>query len=78
MVIGYAAYSFINCFSGYHQVRIHENDRYKTTFITEWGVICMGRDAFWFKECSTDTPEDRQPDLQGVFERFYEVVFGRL
>ena len=29
-VIGYAAYSFIDCFSGYHQVHIHENDRYKT------------------------------------------------
>ena len=37
-VIGYAAYSFIDCFPGYHQVHIHENDRYKTTFITEWGA----------------------------------------
>ena len=37
-VIGYAAYSFIDCFSGYHQVCIHEDDRYKTTFITEWGA----------------------------------------
>ena len=37
-VIGYAAYSFINHFSGYHQVHIHANDRYKTAFITTWGV----------------------------------------
>ena len=37
-VDGYAAYSFIDCFSGYHQVHIHENDRYKTAFITEWGA----------------------------------------
>ena len=37
-IIGYAAYSFIDYFSSYHQVHIHENDRYKTTFITEWGA----------------------------------------
>ena len=37
-IIGYAAYSFIDYFSGYHQVHIHENDRYKTAFITEWGA----------------------------------------
>ena len=37
-VIGYATYSFIDCFSGYHQVHIHADDRYKTAFITEWGA----------------------------------------
>ena len=37
-VIGYAAYSFIDCFSGYHQVHIHADDRYKTAFITKWGT----------------------------------------
>ena len=37
-VIGYVAYSFIDCFLGYHQVHIHENDRYKTAFIIEWGA----------------------------------------
>ena len=37
-VIGYAAYSFIDCFSGYHQVHIHADDRYKTAFITKWGA----------------------------------------
>ena len=37
-VIGYAAYSFIDCFSGYHQVHIHTDDRYKTAFVTVWGA----------------------------------------
>ena len=42
IVIGYAAYSFIDCFSGYHQVHIHADDRYKTAFITEWGAyVCL-------------------------------------
>ena len=32
---GQEVYSFIDGFSGYHQIRIHAEDRYKTTFATE-------------------------------------------
>jgi hypothetical protein len=34
---GEEAYSFIDGFSSYHQIRIAPEDRYKTTFATEWG-----------------------------------------
>ena len=34
---GQEVYFFTDGFSGYHQIRIHEEDRYKTTFATEWG-----------------------------------------
>jgi len=34
---GQEAYSFTDRFSGYHQIRIHEADRHKTTFAIEWG-----------------------------------------
>ena len=32
---GHEIYSFIDGFSGYHQIRIHPEDRHKTTFATE-------------------------------------------
>ena len=34
---GQEVYSFIVGFSGYHQIKIHEEDRHETTFATEWG-----------------------------------------
>jgi hypothetical protein len=35
-VRGQEAYSFTDKFSGYHQINIESEDRYKTTFSTEW------------------------------------------
>jgi hypothetical protein len=34
---GHKVYSFTNGFSGYHQIKIAQEDRYKTMFSTEWG-----------------------------------------
>ena len=34
---GQEVYSFTNGFSRYHHIRIHEEDRNKTTFSIEWG-----------------------------------------
>lgn len=37
-IISYEAYSFVDGFSRYHEVRIHKEDGSKTTFITKWSV----------------------------------------
>jgi hypothetical protein len=34
---GHEAYSLTHGFSSYHQIKITQEDRYKTTFATEWG-----------------------------------------
>ena len=34
---GHKAYSFTDGFLGYHQIKITQEDRHKTTFATEWG-----------------------------------------
>eukprot|EP00253_Pinus_taeda_P036421 PITA_36421 len=33
------AYSFVDGFSGYHQIKITPEDRRKTTFVIEWGCF---------------------------------------
>jgi hypothetical protein len=39
IIARYEAYSFLNGYSGYHQISIALEDRYKTTFVTDWGAF---------------------------------------
>jgi len=36
---GYEAYSFLDRYSGYHHIFIAPKDRYKTTFVANWGAF---------------------------------------
>jgi hypothetical protein len=38
-ITGYEAYSFLDGYSGYHQIYIALEDRYKTTFIIDRGTF---------------------------------------
>ena len=33
-------FSFMDGFSGYNQIKMAEEDRIKTTFVTTWGTFC--------------------------------------
>ena len=46
-------YSFIDGFSGYHQIRIVKEDCYKTAFFTEWGCFQYHCHAIWAEECTS-------------------------
>jgi hypothetical protein len=48
-VAGKESYSFTDEFSGYHQVRIIEEDTKKTTFINEWGSFTYNVMPFGLK-----------------------------
>jgi hypothetical protein len=48
-VAGKESYSFTDGFLGYHQVRIVEEDKKKTTFITEWGSFAYNVMPFGLK-----------------------------
>lgn len=46
-------YSFTDGFSGYHHVRIAEEDKTKTTFTTEWGSFAYHMMPFGLKNAPT-------------------------
>jgi hypothetical protein len=38
-IAGYEAYSFLDGYSGYHQISIVLEEKYKITFVTHWGAF---------------------------------------
>jgi hypothetical protein len=40
---------FLDCYSGYHQIAIKEEDQEKTAFITPFGVYCYMTMSFGLK-----------------------------
>ena len=46
---GYGMLSFLNAFSGYHQIPMHLFDAKKTTFITPQGLYCYNVMSFGLK-----------------------------
>jgi hypothetical protein len=46
---GYDLLCFLNCYSGYHQIAIKEEDQEKTAFITPFGAYCYTTMSFGLK-----------------------------
>jgi hypothetical protein len=44
---------FLDCYSGYHQIAIKEEDQEKTTFITPFGAYCYTTMSFGLKNVDT-------------------------
>ena len=42
-------FSFLDCYSGYHQISLKEEDQIKTLFITPFGAYCYPTMSFGLK-----------------------------
>jgi hypothetical protein len=47
--VGCELFSFLDCYSGYHQTALYEPDQPKTTFITPFGAYCYKTMSFSLK-----------------------------
>jgi hypothetical protein len=56
---------FLDCYSGYHQIAIKEEDQEKTTFITPFGTYCYTTMSFGLK----NTSAMYQRAIQACFKR---------
>jgi hypothetical protein len=52
---------FLNCYSGYHQIAIKEEDQEKTAFITPFGAYCYTTMSFGLKNAAPPTNELSRP-----------------
>ena len=46
--------SFLDAYSGYHQIFMTKEDEEKIAFITPCGTYCFFANAFWVEECWLD------------------------
>jgi hypothetical protein len=46
LTAGSALLSFLDCYSGYHQIKLREEDQSKTSFITRFGAYCYKTMSF--------------------------------
>ena len=46
---GYELLSFLDCYTGYHQISLKEDDQIKTSFITPFGAYCYTTMCFRLK-----------------------------
>jgi hypothetical protein len=46
---GFALLSFLDCYSGYHQITLREEDQSNTSFITPFGAYCYKTMSFGLK-----------------------------
>jgi hypothetical protein len=62
---GYDLLYFLDCYSGYHQIAIKEEDQEKTTFITPFGAYCYTTMSFGLK----NTAATYQRAIQAYFKK---------
>jgi hypothetical protein len=56
---------FLDCYSGYHQIAIKEEDQDKTAFITSFGAYCYTTMSFGLKNAGATY----QQAIQACFKR---------
>ena len=72
---GQEVYSFTDGFSGYPQIRIHEEYRHKTTFTTEWGSFQYTVMPFGLKNAPTIFSRVVVAVFKEFIHKFLEVYF---
>ena len=66
-IIRHAMLSFMNAFSGYHQIPLCIKDQQKTAFVIDWGLHYS--DALWAKK--------HQGYLSASVNKIFELLLGK-
>ena len=61
---GCSVLSFLDCYSGYHQISLAKEDEEKTAFITPFGAFCYTSMSFGLKNAS----KRAMPNNQSICE----------
>jgi hypothetical protein len=68
-IAGYDLLSFLDAYSGYHQIPLYQPDQIKTSFITPYGAYCYVTMPFSLKNAGATYQRTMQRCLQGQIGR---------
>ena len=68
-IAGYKLLCFLDCYSGYHQIMLKEEDQIKTSFITPFGAYCYTTMSFRFKNTGATYQRAIQRGLKDQIEK---------
>ena len=71
--VGCVLLSFLDCYSGYHQIDLKESDQEKASFITPFGACCYTTMTFGLKNAGATYQKAIQTCLQGQIGRNAEA-----
>jgi hypothetical protein len=71
-MVGYDLLCFLNCYFGYHQIAIKEEDQEKTMFITPFGAYCYTTMSFGLK-----MPEPPTSELSRTASRSSSIITSK-
>ena len=63
---GHGMLSFLDAFSGYHQIPMHPLDAKKTTFITPYDLLCYNVMPFGLKKYEGNLSEASNQNVQTI------------
>ena len=72
---GYGMLSFLDAFSGYHQIPMYPPDAEKTSFITPPRALLLRRNAIRVKECRGHLPKTGNQDVSATARENYGSVY---
>jgi hypothetical protein len=75
IIIGYEAYLILDGYSGYHQIFMTLEDRYKTNFVIDWGIFVWMEMPFGVKNGPL-TFERVIKNVFRVLRSIHEDIFG--
>ena len=72
-MVGCVLLSFLDCYSGYHQIALKEEDQIKTPFITQFGAYAYKTMSFGLKNAGATYQRAIQPCFTKQFHRNVEA-----
>ena len=73
VVSGSEQFSLLDGFSGYNQILVKEDDRYKTTFTTKWGTMAYQKMPFGLSNAGATFQKAMDKAFQNLMYRFVLV-----